>query len=183
MRVGERYGRFRFHFFFTPSSALGKKRLTHTFPTIILGSVTTTREWKSAQNTVDSNAGKCSERVLRDGMAAFRGRWTRARAKSKPQFRSQIDRVARRSLENKRERRKKQFKFLLSREKRELLDFPTHFFTFFLSVEGSLSRPSPSSISSYTDEITHSLSLLLMTSSSLQKFSSRNHACWSWKRR
>lgn len=40
---------------------------------------------------------------------------------------------------------KKQFKFLLSSlpKKRELLDFPTHFFTFFLSVEGLLSRPPP----------------------------------------
>jgi hypothetical protein len=36
-----------------------------------------------------------------------------------------------------------QISSLVSPRKKELLDFPTHFFTFFLSVEGSLSRPPP----------------------------------------
>ena len=38
----------------------------------------------------------------------------------------------------------------LSEKKRELLDFPTHFFTFFLSVEGLLSGRPPPRLSLHT---------------------------------
>jgi hypothetical protein len=77
----------------------------------------------------------------------------RERGEIETQFRSQIDRVVRRSLEKQtREEKKSSSNFFsrLSAKKRELLDFPTHFFTFFLSVEGLLSGRPPPRLSLHT---------------------------------